>query len=85
MIFPIDEDHRAKELRNLPSAAENGKGVAGSARSSALGHTDSRAAELPNFAGAVPFSVNRFTVFSESEGYIAMNFVNPRAIFEFLR
>lgn len=85
MIFPIDRERPAKGLCNLPPAAENGEGVAGSAGSSALGHADSRAAEPPNFAGTLPLPANRFTLFSKSEGYIAMNFVNPRAISEFLQ
>lgn len=40
MIFPIDKDPTAKGLCNLPSAAKTSKGAAGSACSSALGHTD---------------------------------------------
>lgn len=42
MIFPIDKDPTAKGLCNLPSAAKTSKGAAGSACSSALGHTDPR-------------------------------------------
>jgi len=86
MIFPTDKDPtqqmgRVTCLRLLKTGH---KGVGGSACLSAPGHTDPRAAELPSFAGAVPFSVNRFIAFSESDGCTAMNSVNPRDIFEFL-
>lgn len=55
MTFPVDKDYAAE--CDLPPAAEDGRGVTGSACSSVLGHTGSHTAEPPNVTAAVPFSV----------------------------
>lgn len=57
MTFPVGKDYAAEGLCDLPPAAEDGRGVAGSACSSALGHTGCPTAEPPNTTATLPFSV----------------------------